>query len=329
MILRTSALVFATLSTLVSSARAQTAPAAQTQPASRPATQTGAVAPAPSTASPAPEAASPAPAPASASVVPPAKFRVEPITDGAIVAINGGFAGLLDLVIGTGELRPQQISPNFDTHSLLFIDRGAVSQNPDSNAATYSNIGLGLALGYAALDPILSGIREQDAHTALVDALIYAETLTITVGVTNLAKIAVRRPRPLAYVAAQQHKNDPNYSNADTDSSLSFFSGHASTTAAVTATATYLAFVRSPGTARPWITLFTGTALTTFVSFERVRAGKHFPTDVIAGAMAGAGIGIIVPHFHRNDGERARTFWVGAAPMNSDRGGMLTLNGLF
>jgi hypothetical protein len=32
----------------------------------------------------------------------------------------------------------------------------------------------------------------------------------------------------------------------DTDSALSFFSGHASLTAAVTATATYLAFTRAP-----------------------------------------------------------------------------------
>ncbi|HWL84777.1 MAG TPA: phosphatase PAP2 family protein [Polyangiaceae bacterium] len=256
-------------------------------------------------------------------------FHVDPVTDGAIVALNGGFAGLLDLVIGTGELRPQQISTTFDAQSLLSIDRGAISQHVDPNAGTYSTIGLGVALGYALLDPIATGFRENSAETALVDGILYAETLTITTGVTNLAKIAVRRPRPLAYVDAQAHRNDPNYSNADTDSSLSFFSGHAATTAAVTATATYLAFVRSPKSARPWITLIAGTALTSFVSFERVRAGKHFPTDVIAGAMAGAGIGILVPHMHRNDSEKPRTIWVGAMPVNSNTGGMLTLSGLF
>ena len=71
-----------------------------------------------------------------------------------------------------------------------------------------------------------------------------------------------------------------------TDTALSFFSGHASETAALSATATYLAFARSSGTARPWITLVAGTLLTTFVSYERVNAGKHFPTDVIAGLLA-------------------------------------------
>lgn len=256
------------------------------------------------------------------------KLEVQPLTDGAMIALNAGFAGLLDLVIGTGEIRPQQISPTFDTQNLLQIDRGAISQTPDPNAATYSNIGLGVALGYALIDPIASGLRDERVETAVVDAIMYAEVLSITVGVTNLAKIAVRRPRPLAYVAAQAHKNDPNYSNADTDSSLSFFSGHASTTAAVSATATYLAFLRSPSSPRPWITLATGVAVTTFVSVERVRAGKHFPTDVIAGAAAGAGIGILVPHLHRAATDKPPPVWVGAAPLDGN-GGMISLSGYF
>jgi len=305
------ALALASFFTRASAAQG-TGPAAQSDP---PAAQ--------STAPAAPASSTPANAPSSP------KFHVEPITDVAIVAINAGFAGLLDLVVGTGELRPQQISSSFDSSKLLGIDRGAISQHVDPNAGTYSTIGLGVAVGYALLDPIASGFREKSVQTALIDAIIYAETLTITTGVTNLAKIAVRRPRPVAYVAAQEHANDPSYSNADTDSSLSFFSGHASITAAVTATATYLAFVRSPKSPRPWITLITGTLLTSFVSFERVRAGKHFPTDVIAGAIAGAGVGILVPHFHRNDPEKQRMLWIGAAPMNNNTGGMLTLSGLF
>jgi membrane-associated phospholipid phosphatase len=257
-----------------------------------------------------------------------ATFRVGPVMDGAIIAISGGFAGLLDLVMTTGEIRPQQIASNFDARHLLSIDRGAISQHVDPNAATYSNIGLAVAAGYALIDPIASAFRERSVETGIVDAVLYLETATITAGVTNLAKIAVRRPRPAAYIAAQAHKDDPTYSNADTDSSLSFFSGHASTTASLAATATYLAFARSPKSARPWITLISGVALTSFVSFERVRAGKHFPTDVIAGAMAGTGIGILVPHLHRSDPEK-RSVWIGAAPLPSSSGGLLSLGGRF
>jgi hypothetical protein len=57
---------------------------------------------------------------------------------------------------------------------------------------------------------------------------------------------------------------------------MSFFSGHASITASVTAASTYLAFSRSTDRVRPWLTLGIGTALTTMVGFGRVQAGEHF-----------------------------------------------------
>jgi undecaprenyl-diphosphatase len=256
-------------------------------------------------------------------------FDVDPITDGAIIGVSLGFAGILGLINSTGEVRPQQISPTFDRSHLLEIDRGALSQNVDDNAGTYSNIGLGVAAGYAVLDPILSGLREKSVQTGLVDGVMYAESVSLTFAMTSLVKMAVRRPRPTAYIEAEAHKGDPTYSNTDTDSSLSFFSGHASTTAALGATATYLAFARSPHTLRPWITLVLATALCTFVSVERVRAGAHFPTDVIAGSIAGAGVGVLVPHLHRSEDIKKRRMWVGFAPEGRGEGGLAMLSGLF
>ncbi len=257
------------------------------------------------------------------------KFDSDPIADGAIIGVALGFAGILDLINSTGEVRPQQISPNFDRNKLLGIDRGAVSQTIDPNASGYSNYGLFAAIAFAVVDPIISGIREQDVQTGIVDGVMYAESISVTFALTNLAKMAVRRPRPQAYMDAEMHKGDPNYSNADTDSSLSFFSGHAAITASIGATATYLAFARSPRSARPWITLLLATGLTTFVSIERVRAGSHFPTDVIAGSIAGAGIGIMVPHLHRSEDIKQRRMWVGFAPVDQGQGGAATLSGFF
>jgi membrane-associated phospholipid phosphatase len=272
--------------------------------------------------------------PATAAAEPPALghavFEVDPVADGAVIAVSFGFSGLLSLIISTGELRPQQISPSFQRSQLLAIDRGAISQTVDSNADTYSTVGLGVALGYAALDTVLSGVREHDVHSALVDGIMYAEALAVTGATTNLAKVAVRRPRPKVYMDAEAHKGDPTYSNADTDSSLSFYSGHAATTAAVGATATYLAFVRSPNSARPWITLALAVGLSAFVSIERVRAGAHFPTDVIAGTIAGASIGVIVPHLHRRADVEQRHVWVGFTPADGGaQGGTMSLSGLF
>jgi hypothetical protein len=55
---------------------------------------------------------------------------------------------------------------------------------------------------------------------------------------------------------------------------------------------------------------------------------------VIAGAFAGAGIGVIVPHLHRTEDVQQRPVWVGfnSAPYTERgdaQGGVLTLNGLF
>ena len=257
-----------------------------------------------------------------------ARFDADPVADGAIIAVSAGFAGVLDLVNSTGEVRPQQISPNFDRSKLLGIDRGALSQNPDSDAGNYSNWGLYAAVGFSLVDPVLSGFRERSVQTGLVDGIMYAESVTLAWGFTNLTKIAVRRPRPLAYIDAEKHRGDPNYSNADTDSSLSFISGHAAVVSAISATATYLAFARSPRSARPWITLLVGTALTTFVCVERVFSAKHFPTDVIAGAVAGAGIGVLVPHLHRSEDLKQRRLWVGFAPAERGQGGAVQIGGL-
>jgi undecaprenyl-diphosphatase len=259
-------------------------------------------------------------------------FQSDPIADGCIIVVSLGSAGVLELINSTGEIRPQQIAPNFDNRNLISIDRAAVTQTADPSAGPRSNLGLGAAAAFAVIDPILTGVREQNAQAGLIDAIMYSETAALTLALTNLVKMAVRRPRPLAYTAYNEHKEDKEWSNSSTDSSLSFFSGHASMTGALGATATYLAFARSSGKLRPWLTLSFFTALTTFVSIERVRAGKHFPTDVIAGAFAGAGIGVVVPHLHRTEDVQQRKVWVGFTPAvdrGSAQGGALTLNGLF
>jgi membrane-associated phospholipid phosphatase len=260
-------------------------------------------------------------------------FDIDPVADIGVIAVSLGFAGVLELINSTGEIRPQAISPNFDRSQLLGIDRGAVSQTPDPNAGGYSTIGVGAAVAFAFIDPVISGFREKSVQTGIADGVLYAESMSLTFAATNMVKMAVRRPRPFAYRDADAHKNDPNF-NASTDSGVSFFSGHSAITAAVGATATYLAFARSPHNARPWITLIVATGLSTFVSIERVRSGAHFPTDVIAGSVAGAGIGVVVPHLHRTEDIKQRRVWVGYAAAPSDgyqqaQGGMLTASGFW
>ncbi|MDP9152519.1 MAG: phosphatase PAP2 family protein [Myxococcota bacterium] len=255
-------------------------------------------------------------------------FSIDPVADGVFIAAGAGLSGLNELILSTGEIAPQRPG---STGKLLPFDRIAVTQTFDSTAGPISDAGLGLALAFAVLDPFLSRARD-GSDAAIVDAVIYAESLSLTLALTDFTKIAVRRPRPVAYI--EQEKLDAAYGGADkspsissTDATLSFFSGHAAIVAATTATATYLAFVRSPHSWRPWVTLALGSLLTTFVAYERVRSGAHFPTDVVGGALTGGAIGVLVPHTHRHDAN-GPSVWIGFAPA-AGVGGTLTLQGRF
>jgi undecaprenyl-diphosphatase len=249
-------------------------------------------------------------------------FTIDPVVDGVLVAGGITFSELLSMILSTGEITPTPLTPGASDR-LLAIDKVAVTQTIDPNADGLSNIGLYGAYAYAILDPILSGVR--DGRRALVvDAILYAESISLTQAFTYATKIGVRRPRPLDYARCG---TDPTAPGCDsTDLQLSFFSGHASSTGAISATATYLAFMRSgPRHPRPWITLAVGTLLTAFVSYERVRSGAHFPTDVIMGSLAGAGIGVLVPHFHRRPHYHESTYCappvlIGFAPISRDAG---------
>lgn len=261
---------------------------------------------------------------------PPAQlsFVADPVADGAVLILGCGTAFLSEAILATGEITPQQPQ---DPMRLLTIDRPVIGQTPAPAWGTLSSLGLYSAIGFAVVDPIATGFRNS-GEAGLVDAVIYGETITLTWSITNLAKIAFRRPRPTAYreKARLQTLYGPDAQIPDftkTDSALSFYSGHASITSAVAATATYLAFSRSRHTARPWITLAVGVLATTLVSVGRVRAGVHFPTDVIAGTTAGIGIGVLVPHLHRAEDVTRRPIWIGMPP--EPGGSRLTLSGLF
>jgi membrane-associated phospholipid phosphatase len=242
------------------------------------------------------------------------RYIADPFSDGAVLSVSLGMAVLSDLILSTGEITPQQ---PVQTTKLIAIDRGSLTAQPVAAWGTVSGIGLYAALAYAALDPVLSGYRN-GVESGIVDGFIYAETISVTWAATNLAKIAFRRPRPSAYQEQARREASGGTSNPEdlsaTNSAMSFFSGHASIVASVTGAATYLAFSRSSTPLRPWLTLGIGAAATTLVGIGRVKAGEHFPTDVIAGAMVGAGIGVLVPHLHREEPAKQRSVWIGLGP---------------
>jgi len=126
--------------------------------------------------------------------------------------------------------------------------------------------------------------------------LLYDEALAVSVCINSVTKYIVGRPRPYVY------SDDPRlraYADSQgADSHLSFFSGHASTTFAASVAGAYLfAQGSTDKSARAGVWGFE-LALAAATARMRTRAGKHFYSDVIVGAIVGAGVGYLVPRLH-------------------------------
>lgn len=225
------------------------------------------------------------------------RYELDPVVDGALGVMAVGFAGFSELAIRSGELAPQTPA---GTDTLLGIDRWVAERSdPVSSAGPISTVAVAGMLVWGGVDALLTEtVRRHVDGQGWAELAIYAEVAAIEWAIGNMAKLAVRRPRPRAYREYERTGTLP-----DTDSSLSFYSLHTAFTAGLTAATSYVAWARDPGSPEAWLTLALGSAVTIFTGVQRILALAHFPTDVMAGALFGTGIGLIVPHLHRADGE--------------------------
>ncbi len=134
---------------------------------------------------------------------------------------------------------------------------------------------------------------------ALTVTVMFAEAYAIMGGVTYLTKVAAARKRPYLY---NTDLTPEERLGAGDDPKSSFFSGHAA--AAFTAAAFLSKVFTDVHGPSVWSTLVWASSLSlaAYTGFARVKAGVHFPTDVIAGAAVGFAIGYLVPVLHRKGG---------------------------
>lgn len=138
------------------------------------------------------------------------------------------------------------------------------------------------------------------------------EVLSTTFGLTNMAKNIARRPRPFAY-----NPEVPLENKLKIDAKRSFFSGHTSHTAAFTFFMAKVVTDYHPNMKKGFkAVMWSGAVLIpATTAYLRVKAGRHFPTDVIAGYAVGALVGFIVPHLHKKKKEESVLSW---QPLFSD-----------
>ena len=188
----------------------------------------------------------------------------------------------------TRPLTPAQVS-SLDRFDIPGFDRGATA-NWSTQAALASNI---LIYGSVTLPAFLM-INKRMRKDFLVIGFIYAETAMLTLGVTELTKGLSNRARPFVY-----NPNVDMREKTDRDARHSFFSGHTSLTAALCFTTAKIFSDYSDNRTHEAL-VWTGAALVPAVTgYLRFRAGKHFPSDIIAGYFVGGAVGYLIPWLHR------------------------------
>ncbi len=251
-------------------------------------------------------------------------LAVDWVGDGVLIGVSAVFGYTLGAIVSTGELTPQQ---PVDANLLIGIDRPwALSDEPESSASLLSDLGVGLTFGYALFDIVRAGVGEGGENAATY-AFLYAEALAMNYAIGNLVKIAVRRPRPTAY--SEQRMKGPEEPLSETNLALSFYSMHTALAASAAGTAAYLAFYRDASILERVAIIAGGLIATSIVGIQRVRAHSHFPTDVICGGIAGAAVGVLVPHLHRVLSPSMPDVAIQASVAEGGEGGTIGIGGKF
>jgi membrane-associated phospholipid phosphatase len=177
-----------------------------------------------------------------------------------------------------------QLSP------LPVFNGPAIDRSATRRWSSRANLASNILFCSSAILPAVVTIRTKEWG---INSMMGVETLLLTNGLTQLVKNTSRRTRPYVYNA-----DAPFDQKLKTDARQSFFSGHTSvSTAACFFGATLFQHYYPESRLKPWV--WAGAVvLPASVGLMRIRAGKHFPTDVLAGYATGALCGWLVPRLH-------------------------------
>jgi len=257
-------------------------------------------------------------------------LRVRPLAIVCVLASSTGVAfaqdspwhvsypreGAIIGALGAGSLLLSTVPIDTSTRwkrELLPWDESVRGHHSDSTSARSDTIA---ALTVAA--PVFAvmggGVDESAAHRGMI----YVESLSFAMFLNATAKYLVQRPRPYVY------STDPAVvrmvEGQERDSHLSFFSGHSTLVFTAAVAGSYLYGAQSPDEASRATLWGVELAMASATASLRVRAGKHFYSDVILGALVGAGVGATVPRLYLDSSDR---YSPSAAEVGAMAGGMV------
>ena len=169
------------------------------------------------------------------------------------------------------------------------IDRSTAG-NSDEKAKNASDL-----FFYGAMPaPLLLMLDKEIRKDGFKIGLLYLEAMAITGVFYTGSSMIVGRHRPYTYNTALPIEDRTRGAGKN-----SFIAGHP----ALVATSTFfMAKVYSdyhPEMKNKWILYSLAGGVSLATGLLRIKAGEHFPTDVMAGLPVGILSGILVPHFHK------------------------------
>ncbi|MCF0223551.1 MAG: phosphatase PAP2 family protein [Fibrobacter sp.] len=199
--------------------------------------------------------------------------------------------------------RPSQMP---DKSDLLPWDRPFAGRY-DKNADLASDIGAILSVAPLAIGGIAWYSGSSNAQEFGTFSTMLLQSILFQSGI-NLATRSLKVwPRP--YIFATEGTGKEEAKNAKGEAFGSFFSGHASAafTIAVFTSEWYANTHSNPINTRVVTAL--AYSLAGVESVLRIAAGKHYPTDILAGAMIGTSVSYLVLWAHKKQ-EQNVSFWV-------------------
>lgn len=158
-------------------------------------------------------------------------------------------------------------------------------------------------LVYPTLLSFVPPLLKSEFNNSLTIATMVVESYFLLRGISYLTKASVQRKRPFLY---NSNLSPEERFRNDADDIFSFYSGH---TAAVFFSATFLSKIATDIYGNNiWTKVLWGSSLTiaSLTGYSRIRAGMHFPTDVVAGAIVGFGLGYFIPNLHYKEMEEKK-----------------------
>jgi membrane-associated phospholipid phosphatase len=233
-------------------------------------------------------------------------LRWDPALDVSVTA--GGAALWLASEALKGDLAPSRchwcsVDPADAAVREALVWRDTGSANLLSDATAFVLLPLA-AVGLNAL----AAAHEGASGNIPEDALLVAEAGVVTADLNQLTKMLVGRERPFVHALPPEQKPS---TGSPSDNNLSFFSGHSSETFALAVASGTVASMHG----YQWAPVVWGVGgvLAATTAYLRIAADRHWLTDVLVGAVVGAGIGFTLPYVFHSAKDDSPTATTGAA----------------